>query len=95
VEKGKLKTAAICLKDNQRLRVMVEGNADERGTEAYNYELGERRAQAVSSFLESEGVSGDQLRTISFGKNRPRCTGHDEACWKHNRVAAVAPACRL
>jgi peptidoglycan-associated lipoprotein len=95
IDKAKLDQAAICLKDNTRQQVKIEGNADERGTQEYNYELGQRRADAVSVYLESQGVSGEQLKTISFGKDRPRCTGHDEACWMHNRVAAVAPACRL
>jgi peptidoglycan-associated lipoprotein len=95
IDKPMLDQAASCLKDEQRLRVEVEGNADERGTQEYNFELGQRRSNAVVSYLEGQGVASDRLKAISFGKDRPRCTGHDESCWQHNRVAAIAPTCHL
>src|SRR5689334_5218758 len=56
-----LDRAAACLKDNQRLRVEIAGNADERGTEEYNLALGDMRARSVSSYLQQQGVSDEQL----------------------------------
>jgi peptidoglycan-associated lipoprotein len=94
-DKASLEKSAACLKDNRSLRVSVEGNTDERGSDAYNLQLGEKRAQAVSEFLESQGVSKDQLKTISFGKEKPNCTENTESCWKVNRRVAIRPACRL
>jgi len=73
-------------------RLDVEGNADERGPEAYNRDLGERRAHAVSSYLQSLGVSASDLNAISFGKDRPLCLGHEESCWKQNRRVTLRPS---
>jgi peptidoglycan-associated lipoprotein len=67
--------------------VMVEGHCDERGSEEYNLALGDRRATAAKEFLVQLGVSADKLKTISYGKDRPQCTEHDEACWQSNRRA--------
>lgn len=92
---SKLDKAAECLKDNQRQIVSIQGNADERGTNEYNKALGERRARSVYDYLSSRGVSEKQLQTYSFGEENPLCTGSDESCWKHNRRAAIEPACRL
>lgn len=65
--------------------VTLEGNTDERGSAEYNLALGERRAEAVKQMMLVQGVAPAQIRTISFGKERPVCTAHDEACWKLNR----------
>jgi peptidoglycan-associated lipoprotein len=90
-----LKESAACLKQNQRLQVSVEGNTDERGTSEYNQALGAKRAQAISQFLETQGVSASQLKTVSYGKNNPLCNAKDEECWSRNRRTAIRPACRL
>jgi peptidoglycan-associated lipoprotein len=90
-----LNRSADCLKTNQRLKVSVQGNADERGSSEYNLQLGERRARSVEDYLASRGVSQAQLSTVSFGEDNPLCRGSDEDCWKHNRRAAIEPACRL
>lgn len=82
---------ARCLRADHALHVTIEGNADERGTEEYNMALGDKRATAVGKRLESLGVSKDQLKTISYGKENPLCAEHDEACWAKNRRAAVKP----
>jgi peptidoglycan-associated lipoprotein len=66
-------------------KVRLEGNTDERGTREYNIALGERRANAVASALESRGVSAQQLTQISYGKERPVALGHDESSWAQNR----------
>lgn len=80
-----------CLRAEQALHVTIEGNADERGTEEYNLALGQRRALSVDKYLQTMGVSETQLKTISYGKEKPICREHDEACWAQNREAAVKP----
>jgi peptidoglycan-associated lipoprotein len=67
--------------------VTVEGHCDERGSAEYNLALGDRRATAAKEFLVQLGVPGDKLKTISYGKERPQCTDHDEECWQKNRRA--------
>lgn len=67
--------------------VFVEGHCDERGTEAYNLALGSNRANAVRNLLINEGVSPDNIFTISYGRERPIIQGHDEESWTQNRRA--------
>lgn len=86
-----LEQTARCLKDQAGLRVTIEGNADERGTEEYNVALGDRRAQSVARYLEKLGATRDQLKTVSYGKDNPLCTAHDESCWTENRRAQIKP----
>ena len=73
------------LKKYPQNTVTIEGHCDERGSVAYNLGLGDRRANATKDFLVALGVSGDRIKTISYGKERPFCTEHDEACWQQNR----------
>ena len=87
----KLERMARCLKADHGLQVTIEGNADERGTEEWNIALGDKRATSVAQYLERLGVSQAQLRTVSYGKERPLCEEHNEACWAKNRRAAVTP----
>jgi peptidoglycan-associated lipoprotein len=75
------------LKQYPRTRVEIQGHADERGTQDYNIALGARRAEAVSSYLKAQGIAADRIQTISFGKDKPLDTGHDEAAWARNRNA--------
>jgi peptidoglycan-associated lipoprotein len=82
-----LERAARCMKADRALNISVAGNADERGTEEYNLALGDRRAHAVQDYLRSLGASEQQMRTVSYGKERPLCSEHDEACWSQNRRA--------
>jgi peptidoglycan-associated lipoprotein len=65
--------------------LVIEGHCDERGTSAYNLVLGERRAQAAKRYLEDHGMTASQVRVTSYGKERPFCTEHSEACWQSNR----------
>jgi peptidoglycan-associated lipoprotein len=65
--------------------VTVAGNCDERGSSEYNLALGDRRAYAVSQALKLLGVPAGQLKTVSFGEEKPRLTCHEEKCWKENR----------
>ncbi|MGU7768732.1 peptidoglycan-associated lipoprotein Pal [Burkholderia sp. MR1-5-21] len=68
-------------------RVLIQGNTDERGTSEYNLALGQRRSQAVLSALVTLGVPETQLEAVSFGKEKPVATGHDEESWAQNRRA--------
>jgi len=72
----------------------IEGHADERGTREYNLALGARRANSARAFLISQGVDGNRLRTVSYGKERPVAIGSDESAWAQNRraVSVVAGA---
>ena len=65
--------------------LLIEGHCDERGTEEYNRSLGERRALALRELLMKSGISGGQIFTRTFGKDRPASTGHDEASHSRNR----------
>ena len=69
------------------IRVTIEGHCDERGSTEYNIGLGERRAQAAKNYLVSLGISASRIDTVSWGKEHPFCTQHDEACWQQNRRA--------
>ena len=74
---------------NANSRVALTGHTDERGTREYNMALGERRAKAVESYLINNGVSPQQLEAVSYGKEAPVNTGHDEAAWKENRRVEI------
>lgn len=84
------KQAAWLVKDPSIL-IVVEGHSDERGTREYNLALAARRATAVRIYLMTQGISGARVETLSYGKERPSCTGSEETCWKLNRrvVSAV------
>jgi peptidoglycan-associated lipoprotein len=69
------------------LAIKVEGNADERGGAEYNLALGQKRAEAVLRALKIYGVKDAQMEAVSWGKERPKATGHDEAAWAQNRRA--------
>lgn len=74
---------------NSQLAVKVEGNADERGSAEYNLALGQKRAEAVVKALKAYGVRDGQMEAISWGKEHPKATGHDEAAWAQNRRADI------
>ena len=65
--------------------LLIEGNCDERGTEEYNRSLGQRRADAAREALVSAGIDQNRIHTISYGKDKPAETSHDEASWSKNR----------
>jgi peptidoglycan-associated lipoprotein len=81
----KLSAVADILVKHPELKVRVEGNCDERGSEQYNLALGQRRADSARKYLDKLGVKGDQLTAISFGAEKPKALGHDEEAWKQNR----------
>jgi peptidoglycan-associated lipoprotein len=75
------------LKANPKRTVLIEGHCDERGTEAYNLALGERRARAALDYVVMRGVPRSQVTIISYGATRPVCAERNEACWSQNRRA--------
>jgi len=84
-----LQTSAKWIESHPKFGVLVEGHCDERGTERYNLALGERRAYEAKEYMETLGVSGNEVRTISYGKEKPFDDGHDEDAWAKNRRAHV------
>lgn len=74
---------------HQALKVVVQGNTDERGSTEYNLALGQRRAEAVRSALKLYGVKESQVEAVSFGREKPKATGHDEESWAQNRRADI------
>lgn len=78
------------LAKNAQLAIKIEGNADERGSAEYNLALGQKRAEAVVKALKTYGVRDGQMEAISWGKEHPKATGHDEAAWAQNRRADIA-----
>ena len=69
------------------VKVRIEGNCDERGSDDYNMALGERRAKAAKDYLVNLGIASDRLSTISYGEEKPVDAGHDEEAWARNRRA--------
>lgn len=72
---------------NRNAKVIIQGNTDERGGSEYNLALGQRRAEAVRRSIQLMGVPEAQMEAISFGKEKPRAQGRDEAAWAENRRA--------
>ncbi len=70
-------------------KLTVEGHCDERGSEEYNLALGDARAKQAKEYMATLGLPADQLRLVSFGKDKPVCADHDEACWQRNRRAHI------
>ncbi len=77
------------LNANPSASVAVQGNTDERGSTEYNLALGQRRADAVKSALLLLGVKESQVESVSFGEEKPRATGHDEAAYAENRRSDI------
>jgi peptidoglycan-associated lipoprotein len=83
--RGVLEAHARYLRENPSVEGRIEGNADERGSREYNLALGQRRAEAVVRSLTVLGVPAKRLEAVSYGEEKPRATGHDEASWSQNR----------
>lgn len=84
-----LNRQADFLNANGALTVVIEGHCDERGTREYNLALGDRRANSAEQYLQSMGVSGGRVETISYGKERPAVLGSNEDAWGQNRRAVM------
>jgi peptidoglycan-associated lipoprotein len=88
--KGTLDKQAAWLAKYGSVNVQIAGNCDERGTEEYNLALGNRRANAASSYLRANGVAAARMSTISYGKDRPTAQGSNEQAWAQNRNAITS-----
>jgi peptidoglycan-associated lipoprotein len=69
------------------MRIRIEGNADERGSDEYNLALGQRRAASAKRYLTERGIAGDRFDLVTYGEEQPVCTEHNETCWQQNRRA--------
>ncbi len=77
---------------NRNARVTMQGNTDERGSREYNIALGQKRSDAVKRMMLLLGATEAQVETVSFGKEKPRNAGHDEAAWAQNRRGDIVHA---
>ncbi len=84
-QRARLETDAEFLAQNKAVRVRIEGNCDERGTNEYNMALGQRRAQSAKKYLVNLGIDAGRLETISYGEEKSLLFGHDEYSWAQNR----------
>ncbi len=80
-----LKKKAEFLRNNPSFALLIAGNCDNRGTEEYNLALGERRADSAKQYLIALGISGDRIKTISYGELRPADPANNEVAWALNR----------
>jgi peptidoglycan-associated lipoprotein len=77
------------MKSNPNALIRVEGHCDDRGTVAYNFVLGEKRAKAARNYLVELGVAANRLSVVSYGKERPSCDEHAESCYQQNRRGRI------
>ena len=77
------------LQANRSARMTLQGHADERGSREYNIALGQKRSDAVKKLMQLLGATEMQIETVSFGKEKPRDPGHDEAAWAENRRVEI------
>lgn len=77
------------LSSNKSRRIVIQGNTDERGGSEYNLALGQKRAESVRKAMSALGVPETQMEAVSFGKEKPKATGSDEASWAENRRADI------
>ena len=83
--KTTLKNVAGSLSEGKKLKVIIEGHCDERGTNEYNLALGDKRANAAKEYLKTLGISSGMVETISYGEEKPACSESNEECWAKNR----------
>jgi len=84
-ETHKLDSVASRMKQYRGKALRVEGHCDERGTEEYNRSLGDRRALAIREYLARAGMDSQMVDTVSYGEDRPKVQGHNDAAWSKNR----------
>ena len=85
-----LEAHARYLNANKSRQIVIQGNTDERGGREYNLALGQKRAEAVRRAMTLLGVQESQMEAVSFGKEKPKALGSDEAAWAENRRADIA-----
>ncbi|MES1983040.1 MAG: peptidoglycan-associated lipoprotein Pal [Pseudomonadota bacterium] len=86
-DKPVVQAHAQYLRQHATRKMRVEGNCDERGSNEYNLALGQRRADGIKKMLVAGGVKESQVESISFGEEKPKAAGHDDASWAENRRA--------
>ena len=74
---------------NGKMKILIQGNSDERGSREYNLALAQRRADAVKKSLALMGARDDQMEAVSLGEEKPVCTDQTEECWSRNRRAEI------
>ncbi|MFZ0478184.1 MAG: peptidoglycan-associated lipoprotein Pal [Terriglobales bacterium] len=84
-DQSTIQADAQFLQQHSAIHITVEGYCDERGSTEYNLALGTSRADSVKSALVQAGISGDRIKTYSYGKEKPFCTESTESCWQQNR----------
>jgi peptidoglycan-associated lipoprotein len=84
-EQGSLQGDAQFLQQHPNIHITIEGHCDERGSTEYNLALGTNRADTVKNALIQAGVSGDRIKPMTMGKEKPFCTESNESCWQQNR----------
>ena len=84
-QRGVLDAKLPVLQANPGVRIRIEGNADERGSDEYNMALGMRRAQTARKYLVDHGIDAGRIDIVSYGEERPLCQEHEESCWSQNR----------
>ena len=84
-DQASIQADARFLQQHANIHITIEGHSDERGSTEYNLALGANRADAVKNALIQAGISGDRIKTISYGKEKPFCTESNESCWQQNR----------
>ncbi len=87
-----LQAHAKYLLENKNSKIIIQGNCDERGSREYNLALGQRRADGVRRALMVLGVTENQIEAVSFGEEKPKAEGHDEAAWAQNRRSDIVYA---
>ena len=80
-----LQAHARYLAQNANAKMLIQGNADERGSREYNIALGQKRADGVKKLLQLMGVQESQIEAVSLGEEKPRCTENTEDCYSQNR----------
>ena len=85
-----LEAHARYLREHGQVHVTIQGNGDERGSREYNLALGQRRAEGVRQMMRVSGVQERQIEAISFGEEKPKALGHEEAAWAQNRRTDLA-----
>ena len=80
------------LTQNRSARMVIQGNTDERGSREYNLALGQRRADSVKQMMMLLGVQESKIETVSFGEEKPRAAGKDEASYSENRRSDIVYA---
>ena len=84
-----LEAHAAYLTEKKNVTAALEGSTDERGSREYNLGLGERRAQSVKRVMTVYGASGSQVRTVSYGEEKPAAEGENESAWSLNRRVEI------